>query len=84
MLQLLFNQRQAIRTLLNMLRSRGVLTADDERAFQSAQMQDVASTAAVFDEAKEVYLKLARPLGIQTGLENMPEPPLAWFEPPKS
>jgi hypothetical protein len=84
MLNLLFKQRQGMRVLLNMLRSRGVLTEDDEKAFASAQIQDVLSNAAVFDETKEFYLKSAHSLGILTGLENMPEPPLAWFEPPKS
>lgn len=77
-------QRQATRMLLNMLRSRGVLTDDDEKAFASAQTQDVGSNAALFDEAKEAYLKIAHSLDMETGLENMPKPPLAWFEPPKS
>jgi hypothetical protein len=83
MLQVLFKQRQAIRILLDMLISRGILKDDDEQAFASAQNQHVASNAAIFDEAKEAYLKLAHSLELTTGLENMPEPPLAWFEPPK-
>jgi len=84
MLQLLFKQRQAIRILLNMLKSRGVLTEDDEKAFSFAQTHHVQSNAALFDEAKGMYLDLARSLEVVTGLENMPKPPLDCFEPPKS
>jgi hypothetical protein len=78
-LQLYFKQQQAIRTLLNMLRSRDVLTTDDEQAFGSAQMLDVGSNAAIFDEAKRNYLKIAHSVEIQTGLETLPSPPLEWF-----
>jgi hypothetical protein len=76
-----FKQQQAIRILLDMLRSYGVLTADDEQAFSFAQTANAPSNAAVFDEAKENYLLLARSLGIQTGLEQFPKPPLEWFRP---
>ena len=79
MLQLFFKQRQTIRILLDMLRSRGVLTADDEQAFAYAQTANAPSNAAVFDEAKRFYLTVAHSLEIETGLENMPEPPLDWF-----
>jgi hypothetical protein len=82
-LNVFFKQQQAIRVLLNMLKSRGVLTADDETAFASAQMQDAGSNAAIFDETLAKYLVIASAAGIQTGLENMPPPPLEWFEPPK-
>ena len=82
-LQLLFVQRRMIRVLLNILRSREVLNADDEKAFGSAQQQDAGSNAALFDEAMTDYLRIAHSLGLETGLENMPEPPLTWFAPPK-
>jgi len=82
MFLLYFKQQQAMRTLLNMLRSRDVLTQDDEEAFASALLQDAGSNAAIFDEAKATYLKIAGSLEIQTGLEQMPEPPLEWFRPP--
>jgi hypothetical protein len=81
MLQLFFKQRQAIRILLDILKSRGVLTADDEQAFAYAQTANAPSNAAVFDEAKHFYLTLAHALAVETGLENMPEPPLDWFRP---
>lgn len=83
-LLLSFKQQQAIRILLNMLRSRGVLTADDEEAFASALTQDAGLNAALFDQAKDAYLTIARSLEIQTGLEKLPEPPLEWFRPPTS
>lgn len=76
---LYFKQQQAIRILLNMLKSRGVLTDDDEAAFASAQMQNYESNAAIFDGAKAAYLAIARGAGVATGLEQMPEPPEEWF-----
>jgi hypothetical protein len=81
-MHLIFKQQQAIRALLNMLRSRGVLTPDDEAAFASAQMQDAGSNAAIFDQTKDAYLRIAASLGIRTGLENMPDPPLEAFRVP--
>ncbi len=85
MLNLFFKERQGVRVLLNMLRSRGVLTPDDEQAFASAQNQDIGSNAAIFYEAKTAYLQMAHSMGIQTGLENLPEPPVEFFRvPPKS
>ena len=76
LLLLIMKQNQSIKILLDALKSRGVLTGDDPQAFEFSQMQDVLSNAALFDEAKEKYLILARSLGIQTGLENMPKLPL--------
>jgi hypothetical protein len=83
MLSLYFKQQQAIRILLDMLKSRGVLTADDEAAFAFAQTQNTGSNASIFDEAKNSYLTMAHAVGVGTGLEHMPEPPLEWFHPPK-
>lgn len=82
MLTLFFKQKVAIRILLNMLKSRDLLTDDDERAFASAQVQDVGLTAALHHEARREYLALAHSAGIQTGLEQLPEPPIDWFRPP--
>jgi hypothetical protein len=84
MLTLYFKQQQAIRILLDMLKSRGVLTADDEAAFAFAQIQNEGSNAAIFDEAKDAYLTMAHAVEVETGLEQMPEPPSEWFRPPKS
>ncbi len=81
---LFFKQRQTIRILLDMLKSRDILTDDDEEAFSSAQLQNVGSNAAVFDEAKAAYLVMAQSLGIQTGLDRLPELPLDSFQPPTS
>ncbi len=81
MLSIYFKQQQAIRILLDMLKSRGVLSADDEQAFSFSQTHNTPSNAALFAEAKENYVELANSLGIQTGLEQLPEAPLDWFRP---
>ncbi len=81
LLLLLMKRNQSIKILIDVLKSRGVLTADDAQAFEFSQMQDAPSNAALFDEMKEQYLVLAKSLGIQTGLEHMPELPVDWFGP---
>jgi hypothetical protein len=83
MLSVYFKQQQAIKILLDILKSRSVLTADDEAAFAFAQTQNVGSNAAIFDEAKGSYLTMAHAVGVKTGLEQMAEPPSEWFHPPK-
>lgn len=80
LLHLFFKQQQAIRILLDMLRSRGVLTDDDEKAFAAAQMQNAGSNAAIFAEMKANYLKIARAAGVETGLEQLPDPPEDAFQ----
>jgi hypothetical protein len=83
LLLLFFKQRQSMRVLLNILRSREVITGDDEAAFASALTQDADLNGALFDEAREAYLLLADSLGIQTGLDKLPEMPSEWFRPPE-
>lgn len=82
MFMLFFKQRQSIRVLLDMLKSRGVLSGDDESAFAFAHVQDQALNAAIFDEALEAYQTLAEATGIQTGLDKLSKPPEEWFRPP--
>jgi hypothetical protein len=78
---LLMKQNQSIKILIEALKSRGVWTEDDAQAFEFSQMQDAASNAALFDELRKNYVTLANSLGVQTGLEDMPELPLDWFRP---
>jgi hypothetical protein len=80
---LLLKQNQSIKILINALKSRGVWSGDDAQAFEFSQVQDAASNAALFDELRRNYVTLANSLGIQTGLEDMPELPVDWFRPQK-
>jgi hypothetical protein len=80
-LYIYFKQQQAIRILLDMLKSRGIVTADDEKAFSFSQIVNAPSNAALFDEAKETYLRIAHSLEVQTGLERLPDFPVEWFRP---
>ncbi len=70
LLTLFTKQLQQIKIIVNILKSRGVLQADDAQAFESATVLDHESNAAIFSEARAAYLKLAKGLGIETGLEN--------------
>jgi hypothetical protein len=82
-LTLFTKQNQFIRVLLDILKSRGILAADDARAFEFSQNVDASSNAAIFAEAKAKYLELARGLGIETGLENLPPASAEHFRPTK-
>lgn len=64
-----------------MLKSRGVLSADDEQAFSFSQTVNVGSNAALFHEVKANYQALAKSLGMETGLEQLPDFPEEWFRP---
>jgi hypothetical protein len=52
-------------------------------SFEFSQLQDAPSNGALFDEMKAKYLVLAKDVGIQTGLDHIPELPLDWFGPSK-
>ena len=72
---------QSIKVLIDGLKSRGFWVGDDPQEFQFSDLQDVESNAALFDEVKENYLKLAEELGIQTGSENLGQLTMDWFRP---
>jgi hypothetical protein len=82
-LGLFTKQNQFIKVLLDILKSRGILVADDARAFEFSQNVDASSNAAIFAEAKAKYLELARGLGIETGLENITPASVDQFRPRK-
>lgn len=81
LLLLINQQNRAITVLLDMLKSRGLLTGDDEQAFQFALMHNAPANAALFDDTKAKYLKLAKSLDLQTGLEHLPQFPEDTFRP---
>lgn len=81
---MLMKQQQALKIVIDALKSRGILAEDDAQAFEFSQMQDAPSNAALFHQVRDNYLFLAKTMGLQTGLEHMPDLPLEWFHPPKS
>jgi hypothetical protein len=62
MLTLFTKQLQQIKVIVNVLKSRAILQADDAQAFESATILDHESNAAIFAEAKAAYVKLAKGL----------------------
>jgi len=69
-LTLFVKQAQIAKVMLDILKSRGLLTDDDARAFEFSANVDAASISALFEQSKAKYLALARGLGIETGLEK--------------
>ena len=68
----LVRQAQGIKTIIEILKSRGLLQENDAEKFASAVFLDEASNFALLQAAKAEYLKLARELGVVTGLEKSP------------
>lgn len=66
-------QQQHIMALLEILRSRGIVTGDDAAAFRFAVATDVASNAALFRDVKATYIQFAKTLGISLppDIENL-------------
>ncbi|MGA7381835.1 MAG: hypothetical protein WBX03_13380 [Terriglobales bacterium] len=67
---ILARQFQQGKTFIEILKSRGILEGDDPLAFASTVYLDPASNSALWQQAKEDYLQLAKMLGVQTGLES--------------
>jgi len=63
-------QYQYVKTLIEILKSRGVLESDDFRAFQSLVFLDEASNNALLRQATQEYLSLAKNLEVDTGIEG--------------
>ena len=64
LIALFVKQSQNIKILLEILKSRDILTGDDSRAFEFSVLQDMPSNDALFREGKAKYIQLAKGLGI--------------------
>ncbi|MBZ5507639.1 MAG: hypothetical protein LAO78_19430 [Acidobacteriia bacterium] len=62
-------QNQMIKTLVEIMKSRGILEASDPAAYDSLVRSDLDANAQLFADAKQEYLTYAKRLGIVTGLE---------------
>jgi hypothetical protein len=57
-------QEQHIKTLVNILTSRGILEGDDGLAFHAATRLDASSNALLLQEVREQYLAFATTAGL--------------------
>ena len=67
----LAQQLRHIKTILEILKRRGILESADSEAFASSVFLDDEATLSALREAKADYLNLAKLLGVQTGLESL-------------
>jgi hypothetical protein len=67
----LAQQLRHIKTILEILKRRGILEGADSQAFASSVFLDDEATLSALREAKADYLNLAKLLGVQTGLESL-------------
>jgi len=61
---------QHVKIILDVLKSRGVLTDDDVQAFSFAGQTDTESNAALAQDALKEYQMIAKRFGLETGLEG--------------
>jgi hypothetical protein len=64
MIAMFAKQMQNTKVLLQIMRSRDLITAEDEKAFQALVIQDKASTEALMRDAAELYWAVAKKMGI--------------------
>lgn len=74
MLLMFARQQEAIGILIDVLKSRNILTSDDDKAFAHAEHLDPKRLVHFAVQAWSDYQKLAAQLGIATGLEKGPPP----------
>lgn len=65
----LARQLQQAKVFLDVLKSRNVLEEGDAEAFATSVYLDETSNSALYREAKSEYLKIAKAMGLKTGLE---------------
>jgi len=68
----LARQLQLGKLFIDILKSRNVLEESDVEAFASTVFWDETSNHALYADAKQEYLKIAKELGLVTGLEPKP------------
>lgn len=66
-------QYQSMKVLSDIMRSRGIIEQGDFSAFHFAVQKDDPLNVAIYQQTKEQYLKYAKGIGVDTGLEA-PEP----------
>jgi hypothetical protein len=67
-LTMLTRQQMLIKVILDLLRSREIVSDDDLAAFDFAVRQDAASNLVLLRQVKVVYLRVAEEAGVDTGL----------------
>jgi hypothetical protein len=72
-LALIVRQAHSSKILADILKSRDIMTHEDWRAFEFAASEDVRANSSLFELVKGQYIALAAELGIQTGLEQLPQ-----------
>jgi hypothetical protein len=60
-----------IKTLGDVLKSRGIISDDDLSAFSFSVSTDTHATAALFADMTALYVQVAQSMGIQTGIESL-------------
>lgn len=73
MVAILANQLQFTKAILEILNSRGLIESGDLGAFLALVQHHQKASEPLLESARQLYLAAAQHLGIETGLEDLPE-----------
>ncbi|MFI5096691.1 MAG: hypothetical protein ACHQT6_01840 [Candidatus Acidiferrales bacterium] len=69
MISMFVKQHMYIKMLIEVLKSRGIVSGDDLPAFEFSVNVDTRANAALFVDMTKLYLQAAKVFGIETGIE---------------
>jgi len=70
MIAMFVKQAQLIKTLIEVLKSRGLVSGDDLQAFEFRVNTDSPSNKQLLLQTTSLYLEAAKAVGVETGIEN--------------
>ena len=73
LIELFAQQNLFLRQLCTALTNEGVVTEEQIKLLGAFQRADVGHVTAIVDRTRRQYLKEAKKLGVETGLEEPPE-----------
>jgi hypothetical protein len=68
MISMFVKQQMFIKMLIEVLRSRGLVSGDDLQAFEFSVNADMPATEQLFSDMTALYTKVATAMGIDTSL----------------
>jgi hypothetical protein len=69
MISMFVKHQMFIMMVLEVLRSRGIVSGDDLPAFEFRVNVDAPARAELFEEMSKLYVQVAKRFGIETGIE---------------
>jgi len=69
MIAMFVKHQMFIKTLIEILESRGLVSGDDLRAFEFRVNADAPGRSELFDYMTKLYVDVAKRMGVETGIQ---------------